>query len=316
MPISGRHLEKGRRYRLEVKGDMREPYSETLVVSRGGVHAVKARLAKITMRVPAGFRAAPGTEPEPYTNTGWAKEVIHERTGIEMVFIPAGEFMMGSPSGESGRDDDEGPRHRVRITKPFYLGKYEVTQRQWQRVMGSNPSHFKGDRNPVENVSWNDCREFLSHAGDGLRLPSEAEWEYACRAGTHSPYSWGETWEPSRCMAENNVGSDADSGVAYYREHGLPVGSTAPVGSFDPNPWGLYDMPGNVWEWCWDWYDSGYYARSPGSDPQGPSSRSSRVLRGGSWDHGSGRCRCAYRHYGMPNYADDYVGFRAARTCE
>ncbi|MCD6405841.1 MAG: SUMF1/EgtB/PvdO family nonheme iron enzyme, partial [Planctomycetes bacterium] len=231
-PVSGRRLEKGRSYRVEVKGESSEPYAETLVVSRGGVYSVTASLKKITMRVPAGFRASAGTQAEPYTNTGWAKEVVHVKTGIEMVFIPAGEFMMGSPSGESGRKSNE-KQHRVMITKAFYLGKYEVTQGQWQKVMGSNPSWFKGDRNPVECLSWNDCRKFVGKAV--LRLPTEAEWEYACRAGSNTRFSF----------------SDSDSQLGSYAWYGGNSGSkTHPVGGKRPNGWGLYDMHGNVYEWC------------------------------------------------------------------
>ncbi|MCD6404609.1 MAG: formylglycine-generating enzyme family protein [Planctomycetes bacterium] len=243
------------------------------------------------LRVPTGFRAAPGTAAEPYTNTGWAKEVIHEKTGIEMVFIPAGEFMMGSPSNESGRGSDEGPQHRVRLTKPFYLGKYEVTQREWRKVMGSNPSGFKGDRNPVEQVSWNDCREFVDKAG--LRLPTEAEWEYACRAGSSTRFSFD------------------DNSYAWY--DGNSEDKTHPVGQKKPNAWGLFDMHGNVWEWCADWY--GNYSSGRVTDSQGPSSGSSRVLRGGSWYDFSQICRSANRSYGSPDGTNHCLGFRVARTC-
>jgi len=340
-PISGRHLEKGRRYRLEVKGDMREPYAETLVVSRGGVHAVKARLAKMTMRVPSGFRAAPGTEPEPYTNTGWAKEVIHEKTGIEMVFIPAGEFMMGSPSGESGRYDDEGPRHWVRITRPFYLGKYEVTVGQWKkfseatgyrteaetgggayvwtgkewgRRAGSGwrtPGFAQTDDHPVTCISWNDSLRFCRWGG--LEVPTEAQWEYACRAGTTTAYHWGESADAGAGWCN---GADETSrkkfnwGPTFSWSDGYVY--TAPVGSFRTNAWGLYDMHGNVWEWCADWYDSGYYARSPGSDPQGPSSGKYRVLRGGSWSGAPRDSRSPNRANVTPDYADTGVGLRVA----
>ena len=206
--------------------------------------------------------------------------MIHEKTGIERVFIPAGEFQMGSSDSGKGRGSEEGPVHRVRITRPFYMGKYEVTQGEWQRIMGENPSHFKGDRNPVEKVSWNDCQEFLSRAGDGLRLPTEAQWEYACRAGSRERFCFGS--------------DDASlGGYAWYS--GNSGETTHPVGEKIPNAWGLYDMHGNVWEWCADWYDGGYYANSPAEDPQGPSSGQFRVLRGGSWVIGAVLCRSANR---------------------
>jgi len=294
-----RLLEEYRPEHPEMKrlADEKARLQTALIVVGTSLPAGVFKESAVSPLVPAGFRAAPGSTFEPYTGTCWASAVIHEKSGIEMVFIPAGEFMRGSPSGESGRHDYEGPQHRVRITKPFYLGKYEVTQGEWQRVMGSNPSYFKGDRNPVENVSWNDCQTFLSKAGDGLRLPTEAQWEYACRAGTTSRFSFDE--------------SDSQLGeYGWYEENS--AGRTHPVGGKRPNAWGLYDMHGNVREWCGDWYDSGYYARSPGSDPQGPSSGTSRVFRGGSWCSEPEECRSAYRLGSTPDYAFSSVGLRVA----
>ncbi len=207
---------------------------------------------------------------------------------LEMVLIRAGQFLMGSPDGE-GRPDEQ-RQHRVRITKPFYLGKYPVTQQQWEAVMGSNPSHFKGANYPVENVSWNDCQHFLTRlnerAGDGrreFRLPTEAQWEYACRAGTTTRYSFGDDADP--------LGR-----YAWYRENSRK--SSRPVGRKHPNAWGLYDMHGNVWEWCADWYESGYYRNSPVHDPVGRWG-SSRVFRGGSWDDAAEDCRSATRGKSM-----------------
>jgi formylglycine-generating enzyme required for sulfatase activity len=181
---------------------------------------------------------------------------------------------MGSPDSDKGRQvSDEKPQHRVRITKPFYLGKYLVTQEQWEAVMGNNPSHFKGPKNPVEQVSWDDCQQFLRQAqrevgvrGGKFQLPTEAQWEYACRAGSTTRYCFG----------------DDESGLGEYAWYDKNSGNkTHPVGEKKPNAWGLYDMHGNVWEWCQDWYDGGYYANSPTDDPTGPGSN--RVLRGGSW---------------------------------
>jgi formylglycine-generating enzyme required for sulfatase activity len=245
----------------------------------------------VNLRVPAGFRAAPATTAEPYTKTGWAKEVVHEKTGIALVFIPAGEFMMGSPAGEdrwrpADRGPDKGSQHRVQITQPFYLGKYEVTQREWTTVMGANPSSFKGDeRLPVEKVSWHDCQVFLAKAGDGLRLPTEAEWEYACRAGTTTMYYSGDT------------PGDLDA-VAWYGVNS--GGKTHVVGGKRPNAWGLYDMHGNVWEWCQEEYGEGGWAR---------------VIRGGAWIKYSGDsdlrvCRSAYRGRDNASGRRDYQGFR------
>jgi formylglycine-generating enzyme required for sulfatase activity len=216
-----------------------------------------------------------------------------------MVLIPAGEFMMGSPDSDKGAGDDEKPQHRVRITRPFYLGKYPVTQEQWQAVMESNPSNFKGPKNPVESVSWEDCRRFCamlnarSHpGGGGLQLPTEAEWEYACRAGSRTRYCFGDD--------ESRLGE-----YAWYSS-----GQTHPVGEKKPNAWGLFDMYGNVWELCQDWYDGGYYAKSPTNDPKGPAMGSNRVSRGGGWVYPAEFCRSAYRNGpGTTNYA---VGLRVS----
>jgi formylglycine-generating enzyme required for sulfatase activity len=187
---------------------------------------------------------------------------------LEMVLIPAGSFRMGSADG----DEDEAPAHKVTINRPFYLGKYEVTQAQWEAVMGSNPSGFKGETNPVENVSWDDVQEFIKRLNEkegttGYRLPTEAEWEYAARAGTDTHYFFG-----------NDEGEL--SKYAWYEDNSGE--ETHPAGQMQPNPWGLYDIYGNAWEWVEDWYEEGYYAESPGTDPKGQSSGSYRVLRGGS----------------------------------
>jgi formylglycine-generating enzyme required for sulfatase activity len=260
----------------------------------------------VELRVPDGFIPAPNTGHDPYTKTGWANEIVHKKTGIEMVFIPAGEFMMGLGAG--GRDVT--PTHRVRITKPFYLGKYEVTTGQWQAVMGTDLWNFKGrerlgavvegyvkrsDQAPIAWVSWNSCQEFLRKAGDGLRLPTEAEWEYACKAGSTTKYSFG---------------NDA-SELGRYAWHGQKEGVYAiPVGRKLPNAWGLYDMHGNVCEWCQDWYDEKYYSKSPGNDPMGPGSGTDRVNRGGCWASNPAKCRSADRARYGPSTGSGYTGFR------
>jgi len=203
---------------------------------------------------------------------------VHEATGLELVYIPAGNFLMSSPESESGRSrfaGREGPQHRVTLTKGFYLGKTEVTQAQWEKVMGFNPSLFKGAGRelPVDTVGWKDCRTFCEKAGGGLRLPTEAEWEYACRAGTQGPYA-----------------GDLDE-MGWYL--GNSDGATHPVGGRKPNAWGLYDMHGNVWEWCQDIIDK--YSNEAVTDPAGPEKDGERVLRGGSWAAYASDCRSAAR---------------------
>jgi len=223
--------------------------------------------------------------------------------GMEFVLIPAGTFQMGS--NDSDAYDNEKPVHTVRITQPFYLGKYEVTQGQWQAVMGNNPSKFTGDPNrPVEHVSWDDVQEFVrrlnSREGGAMyRLPTEAEWEYAARAETTTRWSFGD-----------DVGQ-----LGRYAWHDQNAGGqTHPVGQLQPNSWGLYDMHGNVWEWVQDWY--GGYASGTAVDPAGPSSGSIRVNRGGSWIDSARYCRSAPRIRGAPGDRIVYLGFRLLRVAQ
>jgi formylglycine-generating enzyme required for sulfatase activity len=213
-------------------------------------------------------------------------------TGMELVYIPAGEFDMGSEHWS-----DQGPVHRVQISKAFWMGKCPVTQAEWEAVMGNNPSHFKGANRPVETVSWEMAQEFLkklSGKGEGrYRLPTEAEWEYAARAGTTGRY-----------------GGDLDA-MAWHR--GNSGNQTHPVGEKQANAWGLYDMHGNVWEWCQDWYDKDYYRNSPNTDPTGPSSGSVRVLRGGSWEDDARYTRATLRLWYVPGNSNYSFGFRCVR---
>ncbi|MBI5359757.1 MAG: formylglycine-generating enzyme family protein [Planctomycetes bacterium] len=224
-------------------------------------------------------------------------EYRHEQTGMVFVQIPAGTFKMGSNDGK----DDEKPVHEV-ILDSFLISKYEVTQEVWQKTMrsdsgvssqagGNNPSYFKGNQNPVECVSWNDCQGFCEKTG--LRLSTEAEWEYACRAGTTTKYYWGNNEDGAYMWYGSNSGN-----------------TTHLVGQKKPNGYGLYDMSGNVWEWCEDWYGVDYYTKSPKSNPKGHDSGEYRVLRGGSWDDVVSNCRSAGRLRTDPTIWVSIVGFR------
>jgi formylglycine-generating enzyme required for sulfatase activity len=231
---------------------------------------------------------------------------------INFNLIPPGEFLMGTPyEGDSLRDhfEDEEPQHRVTISKPFYMGTTEVTQVQWKAMMGENTNDFKGDNLPVEGVSWNDCRKFLDKVskreGKTFRLPTEAEWEYACRAGTATPFAFGETISASEANYNGSLDRDVEKGKRINRQ------KTMPVASFKPNAWGLYDMHGNVEEWCQDFYVEDYYKNSPAADPSGPDNGTRRVVRGGSWMKRPGACRSAFRlaNFGPNNKMFD-LGFR------
>ncbi len=222
---------------------------------------------------------------------------------LEMVYIPGGTFTMGSPGNEADRSSDE-KQHQVTVS-PFFMGKYPVTQKQWEAVTGNNPSHFKGANRPVESVSWDDavdfCEKFSRKSGKKYRLPTEAEWEYACRAETTTPFYFGETITPKLVNYDgNNPYGSAPKGE--YRQQ------TTDVGTFPPNGFGLYDMHGNVWEWCHDWY--GDYPSGSVTDPIGTASGSYRVYRGGSWLNLARYCRSARRSWHSPDYRLTFLGFR------
>jgi formylglycine-generating enzyme required for sulfatase activity/tRNA A-37 threonylcarbamoyl transferase component Bud32 len=231
--------------------------------------------------------------------------------GMEFILIRAGKFMMGSPKSEAGRSSDEGPQHEVTIASPFYLGKYQVTQGEWTAVMGSNPSHFTGDdRLPVEGVSWDDCQEFIKKLNarkDGYeyRLPSEAEWEYACRAGTATAFSFGETITAEQVNYDGNY-PYGNAPKGKYRE------KTTRVGSFPPNAWGLYDMHGNVYEWCQDRWHGNYNGAPTDGRAWEQGSDNGRVLRGGSWYGRADACRSANRNRDAPSVRDFILGLRVA----
>lgn len=222
--------------------------------------------------------------------------------------IEGGEFMMGAQPFEQQASDSEYPRHSVSISS-FELMTTEVTQAMWDQLMNTNPSFNKGDSLPVHGVTWLEAQAFIGKLNEldprgNYRLPTEAEWEYACRAGRDSSRFW---WGDDPEYVE--LGK-----YAWYNDNS--DGKPHPIGRKGPNPWGLHDIQGNVWEWCSDWYGETYYASSPQDDPQGPSSGESRVLRGGSWNYGPEVCRSAYRGHDDPSIGFDYYGFRVARNPE
>jgi len=257
------------------------------------------------------------------------------------VRIQGGTFTMGSPEDELERQDYEGQRQVTVST--FYMGKYEVTQKEYQEIMGSNPSVFKGDNLPVENVSWYDAVEYCNkrsqkegltpayainknqkdlnninindnvkwtvmwnRSANGYRLPSEAEWEYACRAGTTTPFCTGDNITTSQANYNGRYPyNNNDKGISYKK----PL----PVGSFEPNAWGLYDMHGNIWEWCWDWYNVDF-SNEAKTDPMGAFSGAGRVVRGGSWAAPAEYARSASRVPNYPNRRYNYLGFRLVRS--
>ena len=216
-------------------------------------------------------------------------------TGIRMVPVPAGELTMGSPAGETGREPQEVP-HRVRLARPFFMAAPEVTQEQWRRVMGTAPSWFArcGARCPVERVTWHDAQRFVARLNEltsrRFRLPTEEEWEYACRAGTTTPFHTGADLTTNQANYDGR-GPYAGSAAGSFR------GTPTPVGSFAPNAWGLFDMHGNVWEWCADAYEEG---------------GDGRVVRGGCWFSEGGLCRAACRLRRRAGDRDFNIGFRVA----
>jgi formylglycine-generating enzyme required for sulfatase activity len=261
-------------------------------------------------RAPNGFKAPP-------ERNRLGPPVSRSATPA-MVRLEPGEFLMGSPPYERGRDSQE-DRHQVSLTRPFLIGVTEVTQMQWFEVMGSWPSYFEGANRPVEKVDWFEAIRFCNalsrregftpayriegdgavwnRDADGYRLPSEAEWEYACRAGSNTPYTAGE--DPGQLQTVGWFGGSAGDG-------------TRDVGRLEPNAWGLYDMHGNVWEWCWNW--AGEYPPRFARDPMGPPSGRSRVIRGGAFDSPAASCRSAKHNAANPGLNAPMIGFRVARN--
>ena len=220
--------------------------------------------------------------------------------GMEFVSIPIGSFKMGGHKTLEQAEDHEHPIHTVRFNESILMGKYAVTQGQWSEVMNRNPSGFKDDLRPVETISWFDVQAFIKELNsrektDCYRLPTEAEWEYATRAGSESAYAFG---------SDTNVLDQ----YAWYKKNSN--NQTHPVGLLAPNAWGLHDMHGNVHEWCQDWFDREYYAQSPSHAPCGPAKGLAKSLRGGDWGSEGWYCRSASRSLGSPDRRSNRVGFR------
>lgn len=268
-------------------------------------------------------------------------------TGMLFVWVPGGKFLMGNPDTELIRlkgpglcnartrepvgrvvedgerleetsTDEERPVHEVEVDG-FWMGRYPVTQDEWSRVMGFNPSHFQlGPRHPVENVTWYDCHSFIremERTGRGsYRLPTEAEWEYACRAGTTSRYWFGDMIDMSQANYDSRCYYDEKNQVYHIDNNREWRNATTPVDMFSGNPFGLHDMHGNVWEWCQDWYGEKYYANSPLSNPKDPSTGCHRVRRGGSWYFYPAYVRSAFRNNNVPGIRYHHLGFRLSRT--
>jgi formylglycine-generating enzyme len=254
----------------------------------------------ITKRV-----SARPSDNDKHTATKVSPKHFTNSIGMEFVWIPPGTFLMGSSKKEAKRCSNEA-QHGVTLTKGFYMGVHLVTQEQWQEVMGNNPSHFKGETNlPVEMVSWEDCQEFCKELREKdnkqYRLPSEAEWEYACRAGTTTPFSFGDTISTDQANYDGNS-TYGNGKKAVHR------GKTTPVSSFPANAWGLHDMHGNVGEWCQDWL--GVYPANIVVDPQGPKTGEKRILRGGCWNSYPEFLRSAFRFSDEPDSRSGYFGFR------
>ena len=309
-------IDRGHRWHLATA--IRPRWAERIWSDGGNLYAAHADNAILRWQPAAPDRPDGAWQPE-HDPWPWAAGIGADRFGLwallkvrgvpyRLRWIPAGRFLMGSPPEEPGREDNE-TQHEVTLNHGFWLGETAVPQALWRAVMGGNPSYFQGDDLPVERVSWDDCRVFLGRANgrrdDGLvlRLPTEAEWELACRAGTRTAFSFGEALDPGRANYDGSY-SYNNGPKGQYRRRTLPVRSLA------PNPWGLYQMHGNVWEWCADRY--GGYPGGPVSDPAGAADGTSRVLRGGSWNDYGRYLRSAYRYHYSPDDRHDYIGLRLA----
>jgi formylglycine-generating enzyme required for sulfatase activity len=254
-----------------------------------------------------------GLQPE----AAGGPKTLQNSVGMPLVLIPAGTFLMGSPDSEVGRRTNEGPVHEVVIGSAFYMSTHLVTQADYRTVTVRNPSRFTAEKqggpdHPVEMTSWEDavafCRLLSERAdermsGRSYRLPTEAEWEYACRAGTTTPFGHGSDFG----YGQGNCDTAYPYGDGVV---GPPLGATSAVTRFPAGAWGLFDAHGNVWEWCSDWYSENYYRTSPLRDPAGPPTGKLKVLRGGSWRNQAASCRAAYRNALAPHQKDSATGFR------
>jgi len=242
--------------------------------------------------------------------------------GMKLVRIPKGTFMMGATNDEQNAQPNEKPRHKVELTRDFFMGVHEVTQKQYEKVMGKNPSHFSkngGGANvvnnlntddfPVDNVSWHDTQEFIKKLNAlpeeksrrrVYRLPTEAEWEYCCRTGA----------DVKEMFISKKPVATLDPKQANYQGSGL--NRTCKVGSYDANPFGLYDMHGNILEWCQDWFGETTYSDKDRKDPKGPKTGTYKIIRGGAWVYDQSACRAAYRNYTNPEQRGNFFGFRVA----
>jgi formylglycine-generating enzyme required for sulfatase activity len=295
-------------------GQNSDEFEVSLYCSENGGSTFSGPLASVNGDIGAGIKSGYGkqitwnvlAEREKLSGSRIVFEVRANNTntaGIEMVFVKGGTFTMGCTSEQTDCGDDEKPAHQVMVSD-FYMGKYEVTQKQWREIIGSNPSYFNNcDNCPVENVSWNDVQEFIiklnQKTGKNYRLPTEAEWEYAARGGSAG--------SPTRYAGSNTINE-----VAWYADNSGQ--KTHPVGQKKANELGIYDMTGNVWEWCNDWYGSDYYSSSPQYDPKGPVTGSRRVIRGGSWFIYPQGCRVSNRISNDPDDGYDYGGFRLVHS--
>ena len=240
--------------------------------------------------------------------------------GIKFMLIPKGKFLMGSPKTDKDRNWVAESQHEVTISQNFQMGATEITQAQWQKVMGNTPSFFGGDELPVENISWEESVAFCNRlsempeekkAGRKYRLPTEAEWEYACRAGTATPFHFGSELNGSQANCNGNYPYPKIEGWFGTKNKGPYLQKSSPIGKYRANAWGLYDMHGNVWEWCSDYWHDDYPSGSV-TDPIGPATGSARVIRGGGWDCFAMQCRSARRSWDHPSNRNRAVGFRLA----
>jgi formylglycine-generating enzyme required for sulfatase activity len=251
---------------------------------------------------------------KPISETAAGATKVNSRDTLTYVWIAPGTFQMGCSSGDSECLDDEKPTHSVTISKGFWMGQTPVTQAAYQRVRGTNPSYFKGDQRPVEQVTWFEARDYCSAVG--MRLPTEAEWEYAARAGSTAA-RYGDL-DAVAWYSDNSGNARADSTALgrdqqnYLTKLYLNGNQTHPVMEKQPNGWKLYDMLGNVWEWTGDWYGDSYYSQSPSQEPQGPNSGEYRALRGGSWESEPRKARVSVRGWGGPGGRGNGLGFRCA----